>query len=240
MNTRVQHVVEVPLLRFINKVVDIPVVATRQTHSFQKTFEISQLQYTDDAVDVPVVLVVLVPQVRVVAETAEIPHSQVVEKIGEISEDSPVYIPRETLQQNKILRVVKKTLVKSRLEMIAEIERDEGRELMLQGNDSVSVAKDVEYKTNEVSEKCSSESGSTQQQHKQRATTQTTQEEERGSEGRAVREGKKKKGGQVEKEQGREEREKGRKGSKRKRPGREKRRKKGKLRKEEVSWSRRT
>ena len=67
---------------------------------------------------------------------------------------------------------------------------------MLQGNDSVSVAKDVEDEANEVSEKspdcmvCTSASGSTRQQHKQRATTHTAQE----------------------KEQGREEREKGRKG----------------------------
>ena len=60
-----------------------------------------------------------------------------------VREDFPVCIPRETLQQNKILCVVKKTLVKSRLEMLAEIECDEGHEFMLQGNDSVSVAKDV-------------------------------------------------------------------------------------------------
>ena len=103
--------------------------------------------------------------------------------------------------------------------MLAEIECDEGHELMLQGNDSVSVAKDVEDEANEASEKspdcmmCSSTSGSTRQQHKQRAATQTAHEEERGSEGRGVREGEKKKGGQVEKEMGREEREKGRKGS---------------------------
>ena len=63
------------------------------------------------------------------AETAEILQLQVVEQIGEIlewfyfmRENFPVYIPRETLQQNKILRVVNKTLVKSRLEMLAEIE----------------------------------------------------------------------------------------------------------------------
>ena len=71
--TRVQHVV--PLLQFTDKVVDIPVVTLRQ---------ISQLQYTDDVVDVPVVLVVLVPQVQVVA--VEIPQLQVVEQIGEIPE----------------------------------------------------------------------------------------------------------------------------------------------------------
>ena len=88
VNTRVQHVV--PLLQFTDKVVDIPVVAKRQirvNRNVQKTMEISQLQYTDDAVNVPVVLVVLVPQVQVVAQTAEIPQLQVVGKIGEIPED---------------------------------------------------------------------------------------------------------------------------------------------------------
>ena len=83
-------------------------------------------------VDVPIVLVVLVPQVQAVAETAEIPQLQVIEKSSEIpewlnfvrgvvdSEDFPVYIPRETLHQNKIFRVIKKTLVKKCLEMTRE------------------------------------------------------------------------------------------------------------------------
>ena len=55
------------------------------------------------------------------------------------SEEIPLNIYRETLQQNKILLVIKKNLMKSRLEMLAEIECDEGHEFMLQGNDSVSV-----------------------------------------------------------------------------------------------------
>ena len=134
VNTRVQHLV--PLLQFTDKVVDIPVVAQRQicvNQKVQKTIEDLQLQYTEGGVNVPVVLVVLVPQVQVVAETAEIPQLHVVEEIGEILEwlnfvrgvvdsaDFTVYIPRETLQQIKILRVVNKTLVKSRLQMLAEI-----------------------------------------------------------------------------------------------------------------------
>ena len=52
-------------------------MAQRQVHAnwnVQKTIEITQLRYTDDVVDVPVVLVVQVPQVQVVAETAEIPQ----------------------------------------------------------------------------------------------------------------------------------------------------------------------
>ena len=209
--------VEMPVTRCTDKVVDIPVVAQRQistVQTVQTSIEIPQLP----VVDVPVVVVAQVPQVHVEMKTVEItqlqpveqvPHAhvvektvedpqfQIVEKIGEIPEwlnfvreNFPVYILRETLRQNKILRVVKKTLVKSRLEMLAEIDCDEGHEFMLQRNDSASVAKDVVDEANEVSEMspdcmvCSSASGSTRQQHKQRATTQTAQEErEKGRKG---------------------------------------------------------
>ena len=63
--------IEVSPLQFTNKVVDISVVALRQTRSFQKTTEISQLQVADGVVDVPAVLVVQVPKVQVLAEKAE-------------------------------------------------------------------------------------------------------------------------------------------------------------------------
>ena len=76
--------IDVPLLQFINKVVDAPVVAQRQVHvnqNVQKTTEIPQLQCTDDVVDVPVVSVVQAPLVLFVAETAEIPQLPLGEKI---------------------------------------------------------------------------------------------------------------------------------------------------------------
>merc|ERR1712012_1319198 len=77
----VQKTVEVPQLQFIDKVVDIPVVAQRQipmVQTVQKTIEIPQLQYVDKVVDVP--------EVQVVEKTVEIPQLQIVEKIVEIPE----------------------------------------------------------------------------------------------------------------------------------------------------------
>ena len=74
--------VEIPELQFTDKVVDVPVVARKQisTETVQKTIEISQLQVDDKMVDVPVMLVVLVPQVRIVKKTVEDSQLQIVEK----------------------------------------------------------------------------------------------------------------------------------------------------------------
>ena len=83
-----QKTMEVPPSQCIDKVVDIPVVAQRHISpmvlTVQKTIEIPQLQVK--VVDVPVVLVVPVPQVRVVKKTVEDSQLQIVEKISEIPE----------------------------------------------------------------------------------------------------------------------------------------------------------
>ena len=83
--------------QFIDKAVDIPIVAQREirmNRNVHETIEIHQLQHTDQVVDVPVVLVAQVPQVRIVAETAEIPQLLLGEKIVAIPEARTVQGPR--------------------------------------------------------------------------------------------------------------------------------------------------
>ena len=97
--------IEVPP-QFIDKAVDIPVVAQRQAHMnqmVQKTIEISQLQHTDQ-VDVPVVvsqvpqvhvvMTVETPRVQIVAETTEIPQLPLVEKIVMMPEIQTIQGPQ--------------------------------------------------------------------------------------------------------------------------------------------------
>ena len=131
------------------------------------------------------------------------------------SEDFAVYIPRETLQQNKIFRVIKNTLVKKCLEMTrgsfvqggartALTANGSERQQHTQGARQAAQKRESEVREREVVER--------QKKDKRRVGGDEERRQERGM----------KKGGQVEKEQGREEREKG---TKRKRPGREKGRK---------------
>ena len=78
INQVTRHV-ETTLLQFIDKAVNIHVVAQRQVRmnwKVHKTIEIPQLQHTDQVVDVPVVLVAQVPHVRVVMKTVETPQLQ--------------------------------------------------------------------------------------------------------------------------------------------------------------------
>ena len=97
-NTHVQHVVntveaEVPLSQFIDKAVEIPVVAQRQismVQTVQKSIEIPQLQYCDEVINVPVVSVVQVPRVCVVKKTVEDPQFEIVEKTVEDPETQTI------------------------------------------------------------------------------------------------------------------------------------------------------
>ena len=93
--------IDVPPLQFIDKAVDIHVVAQRQIHMNRKvheTIKVHQLQQTNQVVDVPVGLVAQVSNVRVMAKTDEIPQSLFVERT--------VMIPEiQTAQGLKPLRV---------------------------------------------------------------------------------------------------------------------------------------
>ena len=168
ISTVVQKSIEISQLQYCEEVIDVPVVLgvqASQSQAVEKTTEIPQFQVADKVVDVPVVSVMQVPRVCAVKKTAETPQLQVA--------DVPVvFVVQAPLVQ---VRVVKKTVEDSRFQIVEKtaeapqtqtiqvtqtseslgIECDEGHELMLQGNDSVSVAKDVEGKANEVSEKSS-------------------------------------------------------------------------------------
>ena len=84
----VQKTVEVPPLKFTDKVSDIPVVAQRQipivVQTIQKTTDIPQLQCIHKVIDVPVVSVAQAPHVQIVEKTVESSQMQIVEKTAEI------------------------------------------------------------------------------------------------------------------------------------------------------------
>ena len=200
--------------------------------------EIPQLQCINEVVDVRVVSVVQVPQVLVVEKTTEIPQFQAAEllkfntsKPGVEQISFKECVNRMKEGQNDISHITDESIADVSSSLFRENLRRKGCEVLHMADPvdefAVQQLKECDGTKPKLSMKEDLEAdiakhtgaaASTRQQHKQRATTQIAQEEERGSEGRRVREGEKKKGGQVEKEQGREEREKGRANGKR--PGR--------------------
>ena len=87
MAQTVEETMKVQPLQFINKVVDVPVVAQRQipivVQTIQKTTDIPQLQCIDKVIDVPVVSVAQAPHMQIAEKTAEIPLVQIVKKTVE-------------------------------------------------------------------------------------------------------------------------------------------------------------
>ena len=184
----VQKSKEISQLQYCEEVIDVPVVLgvqASQSQAVGETAEIPQLQVNDQVVDVSVVVVAQVPQVHVETKTVEITQLQPVEQVPH------VHVVKKTVEDPQF-QIVEKTAEAPQTQTIQVtqtseslgIECDEGHELMLQGNDSVSVAKDVEDEANEVSEKSpdcmvrSSASGSMRQPR--RSQEQQTVQGEKG------------------------------------------------------------
>ena len=133
---KVRKTVEVPQVQNVDEI-NVPVVAQSQVpvvRNLQKTVEVPQSQFPDRVVDVPVVMqrqddavehIIDVPVTRrrvfIVNDRDElIPKWFNVVKGVVASEDLPLNVYRETLLQNKILRVIKKNHVTKYLEMLAD------------------------------------------------------------------------------------------------------------------------
>ena len=130
---KVPKTVEVPKLQYIDEIVDEPVVMQGQvptTQTVKKTVEVPQGQFPDRVVDVPVVMQrqddalehITRRRLFIMNDCDElIPEWLNVVKSVVASENLPLNIYRETLLQNKILRMIKKSYVTNYLEMLAEI-----------------------------------------------------------------------------------------------------------------------
>ena len=111
INQVTKHV-EVPLVQFLDKVEEIPVVAQRQipivVQTVQKTIEIPQLQCIDEVIDVPTVLVVPVPQVQVSEKTVEISQLQTAEKIVDTFDANGNRVANELRRRDCVMREMRK------------------------------------------------------------------------------------------------------------------------------------
>ena len=128
---KVLKTVEVLQVQYIGKINDVSVVRQGQVptiRTVQRTVEVPQVQFHDRVADVPVSMQRQAPQERPAEANTFlndfdelIPRWLNVVKDVVDSEDLPLKVCRETLLQNKILRVVKKNHVTKYLEMLAEI-----------------------------------------------------------------------------------------------------------------------
>ena len=162
------------------------------TLTVQKNIEISQLQVDDKMVDVPVMLVVLVPQVRIVKKTVEDLQLQIVEKTIENPETQISDVVTDAcLTCDVKCKVARETCVKDNMFMVVGGE--------------ITVARKIRGQVDVERVRQHTGAAALQRQPhstKQQPTEQTAQE----------REGEKKMRGQVEKEKGQGERERGERG----------------------------
>jgi len=87
MVTKVQKVVDVPQVEFIDTHVHVPVMKERQVPAVtkvQRPVEVTVIETVEKIVDVPVVKQIEVPQVQTIEKIVEVPYIQTIEKIVEI------------------------------------------------------------------------------------------------------------------------------------------------------------
>ena len=91
---KVQKTMEGPQVQYIDKIVDVPVVAQRQVPTIQtaqKTEEVPKVQFIEQVVDVPVDMQRQDPAVQFVKKTAEVPQNRFIDRVV----DTPVVQQRQ-------------------------------------------------------------------------------------------------------------------------------------------------
>ena len=192
----------------MDKATDIPVVAQRQVpqvHVVKKTVEDPQFEIVEKTVENPET----VPQMQVVEKTTEIPQFRVAHKVVDVPAVFVVLVTQ--------VQVVVKTVQIPQLPLVEKIAAEIRTAPGTQTSESLNGEFDAGHdeKSGQVDvERVQQHTGAAawqRQPHciKQQPTVQTAQAKEREIERRGVREGEKKKRGQVEKEKGQVEKEKG-------------------------------
>ena len=211
--------IEIPPLQFMDKAIDIPVVAQRQVpqvHVVKKTVEDPQFEIVEKTVENPET----VPQMQVVEKTTGIPQLQVADKMVDVPAVFVVLVTQ--------VQVVGKTVQISQLPLVEKIAAEIRTALGTQTSENLNGEFDAGHdeKSGQVDvERVRQHRGAAAWQRqprsiKQQPTVQTAQEKEREIERRGVR-GEKKKRGHVEKEKGQGERERGERGKREEETGEE-------------------
>ena len=129
--------VEIPQLQV--KAVDVPVVLVilvSQVQVVKKTVENSQFEIIEKLVENPVIDACLTCDAKCMVACESCVKDNMFMVPGEITVAGKIDIPRETLLQNKIFRVIKKTLMKKCLEMTRGSFVQGGAGTALNGNGS--------------------------------------------------------------------------------------------------------